>query len=213
MIAIIDYGLGNLASVSNAFTKLGIPTEISGDSLVLTKAKALVFPGVGAAGEGMKNLEKKGLTKVIKEEVKRGKPVLGICLGMQLLFDKSEEGNVNCLGLLKGQVKKFRKERKIPQIGWNQVAMQQFNNLTCLPTRQAIKQLFFSIRDKSFFYFVNSYYCQPAEKSIIAGETDYGEKFASIIVKNNIVATQFHPEKSGKAGFQLLKNWRNYYVD
>ncbi|MCJ7740127.1 imidazole glycerol phosphate synthase subunit HisH [Candidatus Microgenomates bacterium] len=198
MIAIIDYGLGNLASVSNAFTKLGIPTEISSDPLVLTKTKALIFPGVGAAGEGMKNLAKKGLTKVIQEEVKRGKPVLGICLGMQLLFDKSEEGNVNCLGLLKGQVKKFRKERKIPQIGWNQVTM---------------KKLFFNIPDKSFFYFVNSYYCLPAEKSIIVGETDYGEKFASIIVQNNIIATQFHPEKSGKVGFQLLKNWRNYYVD
>ncbi len=164
MIVIIDYGLGNLASVKNALDKLGIKNIISGDFSVIKKAKALILPGVGSAGQGMKNLKKTGLDKVITGEINKGKPFLGICLGMQLLFDSSEEGNVNCLGILKGKVLKFKKKRKIPQIGWNQI-----------------------IPDNNFFYFVNSYYCQPERLSIIAGESNYGEKFASVVVKNNII--------------------------
>lgn len=195
MIVIIDYGLGNLASITNALNKLGIQSRISGNPSVIKKAKALILPGVGAAGEGMKNLKVKGLDKIILQEIKKGKPLLGICLGMQLLFEKSEEGKIECLGVFKGMVKKFKKERKIPQIGWNNV----------LFTKK--QKLFQNIPDKSFFYFVNSFYCQPQDKSIITGTTEYGERFASIVIKDNVVGMQFHPEKSADSGLQLLKNF------
>ncbi|OGE64547.1 imidazole glycerol phosphate synthase, glutamine amidotransferase subunit [Candidatus Daviesbacteria bacterium RIFCSPLOWO2_02_FULL_36_7] len=196
MIVIIDYGLGNLASITNALNKLGIKSSISGNPSVIKKAAALILPGVGAAGEGMKNLKKKGLDKIILQEITKGKPLLGICLGMQLLFEKSEEGNVSCLGIFKGKVKKFKKERKIPQIGWNNVL---FANK---------QKLFQGIPDKSFFYFVNSFYCQPQDKSIIAGITEYGERFASIVIRNNVAGMQFHPEKSADSGLKLLKNFK-----
>lgn len=195
MIVIIDYGVGNLASVKNALDKLGIKNKISSDVSVIKKAEAMILPGVGAAGQGMKNLKKLSLDKVIIEEIEKEKPFLGICLGMQLLFEKSEEGDINCLGIYKGVVKKFKKKRKIPQIGWNNVV---FTNK---------QKLFQSISNKSFFYFINSYYCQPNDKSIIAGITEYGDKFTSIITKKNVVGVQFHPEKSGDLGLQLLKNF------
>ncbi|MBI3954844.1 imidazole glycerol phosphate synthase subunit HisH, partial [Candidatus Gottesmanbacteria bacterium] len=186
MIVIIDYDIGNTGSVVNALNKLGIPNQISSDPLVLKRAKGLILPGVGAAGQGMETLKKRKLDKVIIEEIKRGKPFLGICLGMQLLFETSEEGKVKCLGILKGKVKKFCQEKKVPQIGWNQVRIKNAE----LRTKN---KLFNKISDKSYFYFVNSFYCVPEDKSLIAGETEYGEKFASIIVKDNLVATQFHP--------------------
>ena len=194
MIVIIDYGLGNLASVTNALNKLGIKSKVSSDPNVIKKAKALILPGVGAAGQGMKNLREKGLDKVIVEEIKKGKPFLGICLGMQLLFESSEEGNVKCLGILKGFVKKFKIEKKIPQIGWNQVKA----------VRQT--QLLKGISD-DYFYYVNSYYCVPKDKEVIIGVTSYGEEFAGIVAKDNIFGVQFHPEKSGPAGFKLLENF------
>ena len=195
MIVIIDYGVGNLASVKNALDKLGAKSVISSDPEVIKKAKALILPGVGAAGQGMKNLKEKGLDKVVINEIKKGKPFLGICLGMQLLFEKSEEGNVKCLGILNGSVKKFRKMRKVPQIGWNQIDMKQKS------------VLFKDLKDRSYFYFVNSFYCLPKDKKVIAGLTDYGETFASIVVKDNVMGVQFHPEKSGPVGFKLLENF------
>jgi|SRR3989344_2319976 len=184
MIVVIDYGIGNVGSVVNALDKLGVESKISSDPRVIKKARGIILPGVGNAKQGMENLKKRKLDKVIIEEIKKGKPFLGICLGMQLLFDKSEEGNVKCLGVFKGTVKKFKKERKIPQIGWNNVSP-----------------------DNSFFYFVNSYYCVPSDEKIIVGTTTYGETFASVVRKDNIFGVQFHPEKSGKAGFALLKNF------
>ncbi len=199
MIVIIDYGVGNLASITNALNALGVENVISSDPLTLTKAQAIILPGVGAAGQGMKNLKKQGLDKIIIEEIKKGKPFLGICLGMQLLFEKSEEGNVKCLGIFKGVVKKFTKMRKIPQIGWNDVRIMN-NELRIMQ----------KIPNNSYFYFVNSYYCDPKDKTIVAGKTTYGETFASIVVKDNIVGVQFHPEKSGKIGFQLLKNFKRF---
>lgn len=201
MITIIDYGLGNLASIANALSKLEIPYEISSDIDMLKNAKALILPGVGAAGQGMENLKKRNLDKVIIREIQNGKPFLGICLGMQLLFEQSEEGNVSCLGIFGGVVKKFQKERKIPQIGWNNIEIQK------------LKNLFEGIPDKSYFYFINSYYCEPRDQSIILGKTTYGESFASIVVKNNIIGVQFHPEKSGEVGFTLLNNFFKYYVN
>lgn len=199
MIAIIDYGIGNLASITNALKRLKIESIITADPGQIKKAAGLILPGVGAAGEGMMNLQERKLDRAIITETKTGKPFLGICLGMQLLFERSQEGNVNCLGILKGTVKKFKKERKIPQIGWNEVRI--------MNKELGIKNLFKGIHDNSYFYFVNSYYCVPKDQSIITAETEYGEKFASVIVKNNIVATQFHPEKSGKIGLRLLNNF------
>jgi len=189
-ITIIDYGLGNLASVGNALKKLEIPYQISSDPDVLKKATALILPGVGSARQGMKNLKEKRLDTIITEEVENGKPILGICLGMQLLLSTSEEGNVPCLGLIKGKVKKFQTKLKIPQIGWNEIRIRKYA---------------LGIMDKSYMYFVNSYICVPENPSIIAATTDYDGKFCSAFVKNNIVGVQFHPEKSGDTGLQLLK--------
>ena len=195
MVTIIDYGLGNLASVANALKKLEIPFEISSDIRVLRNAKTLILPGVGAAGQGMENLKAQKMDEVITEQTKKGIPILGICLGMQLLFSSSEEGNVNCLGLIEGEVKKFDTTLKVPQIGWNQIESKNDSKL--------LK----GIKNNSYFYFVNSYYCDPKEESSIKGVTDYDVKFCSIVEKGNFYGVQFHPEKSGDVGLQLLKNF------
>lgn len=195
MITVIDYGLGNLASVANALNRLEIPFEISSDLYVIKNAKALILPGVGAAGQGMKNLKTLKMDQIIIEEAKKGTPFLGICLGMQLLFSSSEEGNVGCLGLVEGNVKKFDTNLKVPQIGWNQVEVK--NN----------SRLLEGIEDNSYFYFVNSYYCEPEDKKLAKGVTDYGSKFCSVLEKDNLYGVQFHPEKSGDVGLQLLKNF------
>ena len=199
MIAVIDYDIGNTGSVVNALDKLGVKSRISDDPEVIKKAQMIILPGVGAAKQGMENLKKKKLDKLIVDEIKKGKPFLGICLGMQLLFDESEEGDVKCLGIFKGKVKKFKKEKKIPQIGWNSIVITKPD------------KLFKGISDNSFYYFVNSYYCTPEDKSIIAGITTYGENFASVVTKDNVVGVQFHPEKSGKVGFQLINNFIQNY--
>jgi len=193
-ITIIDYGLGNLASVANALEKLKIPYEISGDIDVLKNAKALILPGVGAAGRGMENLKKRGIDQVIIEQAKKGTPILGICLGMQLLLSTSEEDNVDCLGLIEGKVKKFDTNLKVPQIGWNQVEIKN-------------SVLFNGIKNNRYFYFVNSYYCKPVDENLIKGVTEYGLRFCSVLEKDNLYGVQFHPEKSGDIGLQLLKNF------
>jgi len=154
----------------------------------------LILPGVGSATEGMKNLRKSGLNKVILKQIKLKKPILGICLGMQLLFFLSEEGNTECLNVIEGKVKRFNNKLKVPQIGWNQV-------------KQKPSKLFLGIKDKSYFYFVHSYYCQASEEKIIIGSTEYGINFTSAIEDKNIFGVQFHPEKSGENGLKLLKNF------
>lgn len=201
MIGVIDYDIGNLGSIGNALKKLKKDFFISGNPLELQKAKMLILPGVGSANEGMENIKLRKLDKFLFEQIKNSKPTLGFCLGMQLLFEESEEGNVTCLGIIKGKVKKFQKMKKIPQIGWNEVMLTNKENI-----------LFEGIPDNSHFYFVNSYYCEPVDKSIITGISNYGEDFPSIINFKNIMATQFHPEKSGEIGFNLIKNFmeKNY---
>lgn len=194
MIVVIDYDIGNLGSVINALDKLGVKSKISNNPKEIKKADALILPGVGAAGQGMKNLKKKGLDKVIVEQIKKEKPFLGICLGMQLLFESSEEGNVKCLGILKGSVKKFKKMKKIPQIGWNQVKVIKETKLL-------------EGMDDNYFYYVNSFYCSPKDKNVTVGITNYGEEFAGVVAKDNIFGVQFHPEKSGPVGFRLLENF------
>lgn len=196
MIGIIDYGLGNLTSVKNALDKIGVLNFISDDPVKLKSSAGLILPGVGAAGTGMKNLKSMKLDKLIVEQIKNGKPFLGTCLGMQLLFEFSEEDNTTCLGIIPGKVKKFTGKLKVPQIGWN--------NVRIVDNEARIVQ---DIENNSYFYFVNSYYCEPTDKSTILGETEYGVTFTSIIEKNNIFATQFHSEKSGDIGLKLLKNF------
>ena len=196
MIVIIDYGLGNLGSVKNALDKLGVDSMISKSINEIKNSDAIILPGVGSAKQGMKNLKAKGLDRFLINEIKKGKPFLGICLGMQLLFSESEEGDVKCLNIIEGKVKIFDNENlKVPQIGWNTVKQTAGN------------KLFKNIQKNSSFYFVNSYYCKPCDKSKVVGESEYGINFCSVLVKENIVATQFHPEKSGEIGQQFIKNW------
>ena len=200
VIAIIDYGAGNLTSVKLAFDTLKVKAEITSDLKKILAAERVVFPGVGAAGSAMKNLTALKLADVIREVVSRGTPFLGICLGTQIVFEQSEEdGGTRGLGLIPGAVKLFRPTSrfdKVPQMGWNSV-------------KQIRKSaLFADIEDNSEFYFVHSYYPAPADSSFVLGETDYaGVRFASVVGKDNLVATQFHPEKSGRVGLRLLRNF------
>lgn len=198
MITIIDYGLGNLTSVANALNQLSIPYRISDKSEDIQSSSALIFPGVGAAGEGMKNLKGRRLDQVIIDQVANGKPLLGICLGMQLLFSSSDEGNVGCLNIIKGKVKKFETKLKVPQIGWNQV------------NAGSKSKLLKGIGDENYFYFVHSYYCEPEDKQVITGTTNYDQTFCSVLEANNVFGVQFHPEKSGEAGLQLLQNFKDF---
>ena len=190
MIAIIDYGAGNLKSVKNALDYLNADSIITDKPEYIKKADKLILPGDGSFGYMMENLEKKGLVNPVKSFIKNGKPFLGICLGLQGLFEESEESpKVKGLSIFKGKVVKFRKG-KVPQIGWNKIFPQQKN-----------------IFKEDFMYFVNSYYVVPKDNSIIAAVTDYNGNFVSAIKSNNVTAMQFHPEKSGKAGIELIKGW------
>ncbi len=204
-LTIIDYGLGNLASVANALKKLRIPYLIADSISELQKSEALILPGVGSAGTGMKNLKSTGMDQVIIEKVMSGTPILGICLGMQIMMSFSEEGETECLDLIKGNVKKFRTKFKVPQIGWNKVGIQN--------SEFRIQNLFKNIENNSHFYFVNSYYCAPADDAVVAGVTRYGKKFCSAFAYENIYGVQFHPEKSGETGLKLLNNFYDIAVE
>ncbi|MET0958806.1 MAG: imidazole glycerol phosphate synthase subunit HisH [Psychrobacillus psychrotolerans] len=197
MIGIIDYGAGNLHSVLKAIKQLGYETKLvtkaSDHTDEITK---LILPGVGNAKVAMDVLDRTGLSDYLKGRVSEGIPLLGICLGMQLLLEKSEEGNVDCLGFLRGSVPEFTDEsEKIPHMGWNQVTDVQ-NHF-----------LFEDIPDETDFYFVHSYFAKPENREDILGETNYGIGFASVIGNSQVMGVQFHPEKSGKYGIQLLDNY------
>jgi len=202
MIAIIDYEGGNLTSVLRAVNHLGFDGKITRDPQVIDNADRLIFPGVGAAGASMDVLNKTGLTEIVKQQVlEKGKPFLAICIGIQILFDKSEEDNTECLGILSGEVKRFpASELKIPQIGWNQVKQVQSH------------PVFDGVPDNSDFYFVNSFYSAPSDSSVTIGETEYGIRFTSAVARDNIIATQFHLEKSGPVGLSMLKNFCQWTV-
>lgn len=195
-VAIIDYGVGNLRSVEKAFAATNCEAIVSGDENVLRAAERLVLPGVGAFGACMKALSGRGFDQLLREKVREGTPLLGVCVGMQLLFESSDEfGSTPGLGLLRGRVRRFSDELVVPHVGWNRVE------------QTAASPLFAEVDNRAFFYFVHSYYCEPVEKSVVAGETEYGVKYASVVAHKNICGVQFHPEKSQNAGLQLLKNF------
>jgi glutamine amidotransferase len=195
MIAIIDYGMGNLHSVQKAFEFVGADARISQKTGDILSADKVVLPGVGAMKPAMQRLEELGLVDAIKKVAQQKKPFLGICLGMQLLFQESEEGGkVKGLGILSGTVKKFTGV-KVPHIGWNRIKAAD----SC--------PLFSGLKAEPYFYFCHSYYCQPVDDSVIAAKTDYGVDFVSAVCGGNIMAVQFHPEKSQKLGLQVLTNF------
>lgn len=188
---IVDYEAGNLRSVANMLTFLEVPFEITSDKDTILKANKIIFPGQGHFAQAMNNLEKKGLIPVIRECCDKGIPFLGICIGLQILFEKSEEApNVKGLSILEGEVKRFTKG-KIPQIGWNKVVPTENN----------------SYITEDYFYYVNSFYVVPKDEKIISAYTDYNGKFCASVQKGNITAVQFHPEKSSQAGLTFFKNW------
>jgi glutamine amidotransferase len=195
VIAIVDYGMGNLKSVTNAFKSLDAGVVVTSDAKEIQKSHALVVPGVGAFGKCIDNLKKYGLFSVLKEQISEGKPYLGICLGMQILLEGSEESpGIDGLGVIQGQVVRFQGSMKIPHMGWN--------------SAKVVKPLkiFEGIPDESYFYFVHSFYPHPTE-DVAATITEYGVPFASSISKGNVFACQFHPEKSQHIGLQMLKNF------
>jgi glutamine amidotransferase len=197
MIAVINYGLGNLHSVQKAVAHVGGEALVTDDAQVILGADKVILPGVGAFADGMKGLESRRLIPLVQEVAAQGKPLLGICLGMQLLFEESEEqGRHLGLGLLPGEVVLFQKPGfKVPQIGWNQVEV-------CKPST-----LLNGIQDGDYFYFNHSYYCLPGDAGDVLTMTDYGTRFASAVARNMIFGVQFHPEKSQKTGLQILKNF------
>jgi len=191
MIQIIDYGAGNIKSVFNALEKLGFESKVVDSAEKLDVRCKTIFPGVGAAGSAMKQLQERGFVDVL---VNFDAPFLGICLGMQLLMDFSYEDEVECLGIISGMVREFPDRVKVPQIGWNRVVQCCGENL-----------LFKDVPDRSYFYFVNSYYVGAGVN--VVGSTNYGVNFASVVNRDNFYGVQFHPEKSGKVGLKLLNNF------
>jgi glutamine amidotransferase len=195
-VAIIDYGVGNLRSVEKAFAATGCDAVVSGDEVVLRSAERLVLPGVGAFAACMKALKERGFDRLVKERANEGTPLLGVCVGMQLLFEESEEfGSTPGLGLLKGSVRRFGADLVVPHVGWNRIHQ----------TRPHV--LFEGIEEGSFCYFVHSFYCQPAEQNNVVGETDYGRRYASVVAQRNVCGVQFHPEKSQDVGLRMLRNF------
>ena len=203
MIAIVDYKAGNLTSVRLALEHIGVACEVTNDPERIASADRVIFPGVGAAAEAMRNLQELKLLDPLKDAVASGRPFLGICLGTQVIFEHSEEdGGVDCIGLVPGAVKRFvtsDQSCKIPQMGWNTVEFAREH------------PVFEGIENKSEFYFVHSYYPDSSDAAYVVGETEYaGVRFASAVGMNNLVATQFHPERSGRIGLRLLENFSKW---
>ncbi|MFH1825157.1 MAG: imidazole glycerol phosphate synthase subunit HisH [Candidatus Firestonebacteria bacterium] len=199
-MAIVDYGLGNLMSVSKAFARFYKNVHITSSKKKILEAKAIVLPGVGSFRDAIRNIEKLGLIKPIISSINSGKPFFGICLGLQLLFSQSEENGTSYgLNIIKGVVRKFpaKINLKIPHIGWNRINMKKSNSL------------FNNIPNGSYVYFVHSYYGDPDIKDLVASDTLYGIRFPSTLIKDNIFAMQFHPEKSQKVGLTIIKNFLN----
>jgi len=203
MIAIIDYDAGNLTSVARALSHIGVENTVTNDIRKIERAERIVFPGVGAAGSAMQSLKRLGLDKALRDAFARGKPILGICLGSQIILSYSDENQTPCLGLMEGKVRNFFDEfqvngvsgLKIPHMGWNQIR------------RQTSHPVLDGLKDSDEFYFVHSFFPSPSDNELVLAATDYGIEFPSVIGSKNIIAMQFHPEKSGEPGLQILKNF------
>jgi glutamine amidotransferase len=196
MIAVIDYGAGNIRSIEKALEHVGATVQVTDDPAVVAEARAVVLPGVGSGGAAMARMSERGLDEAIRQATRQGKPFLGICLGMQLLADHHAEGEVNGLGLFRGEVRRIPHGPKIPHMGWNQV----------MPLTAGLP-IFVNIPSDAYFYFAHSYYVEPQDQRGVAGVTDYGSPYCSVIASEQVWGTQFHPEKSGVVGLQLLKNF------
>ena len=199
-IAIIDYGAGNLRSVQKAFEHLGYRADFASEPADLDGASAVVFPGQGASPHAMAALAAHGMADAVCDWIADGKPFFGVCLGLQLLLDRSAEGDTAGLGVVPGEVQRFGDGLKVPHMGWNSVALLRGH------------PVFDGIPEDSYFYFVHSYYAVPSDPSWRAGGTHYGVDFASVLAKDNVVATQFHPEKSSAVGLKLYDNFVKRFV-
>ena len=194
-IVIVDYGAGNLRSVEKAFERLGYPAVVSGEPDILLNADGVILPGVGSSGSAMAALEERGLVEPLVDKAEGGTPFFGVCLGLQLLMNGSDEDNRPCLGLFPGWVRRIPSGLKVPHMGWNRVHIKQEH------------PVFSGVDNDSYFYFVHSYYTDPTDDTLIVGTTDYGVKFCSVLASGNLIATQFHPEKSGEIGLKLYENF------
>lgn len=200
MVAIIDYGAGNLQSVKKALDFIGAKSIITADENEINAASHIILPGVGSFGDAMHSIREKGLEDVIKKSADGSKYFLGICLGLQLLFESSEESpGVDGLGIFKGKIVTIPKDNglKVPHIGWNSVSLKQTDGI------------FENLRDNSYFYFVHSYYLKDADEKVVAGTTEYGVPIQCAVQQGRVSATQFHPEKSSEAGLTILRNFVN----
>ena len=195
-LIVIDYGAGNLRSVAIALARLGFDPLITSEPEAVDNADIVILPGVGAAADTMSNLAQRRLVEPIRQYIASGRPFLGICMGLQVLLSVSEEGGEHpCLDILPGRVRRLPDGLKVPQMGWNRVR------------QSSSHPIFDGIPDGAFFYFVHSYYAHPEDPSVVIGETDYGVTFPAVVAKDNIVATQFHPEKSAESGLRLYENF------
>ena len=196
MIVVIDYGAGNLRSVVNAVNRWGYQVKITSIPREILTAQAVILPGVGAAADTMHSLEELGITDVIRQLIQQRRPLFAVCVGLQILLSGTEEGGWHeCLGLIPGKVRRLPHGLKIPHIGWNQVK------------QRLTHSIFEGIPDEANFYFVHSFYANPEDISVVAGTTDYGVSMCSMLIKDNLVATQFHPEKSGEHGLKMYANF------
>ena len=196
MLAIIDYGVGNLRSVYMAFRRIGIEAQVTADAREIARATAVVLPGVGAFGDAMANIHALGLEQTIRAAVRDDLPFLGICVGLQVLFEVSEEmGEHRGLGIFAGRVRRFQPGLTVPHMGWNQI-----HQVREIP-------LWRDLPDDSYAYFVHSYYVDPEDTAVVAATTDYGLDYASVVSRGNLTAIQFHPEKSQDVGERILRNF------
>jgi glutamine amidotransferase len=199
MIDVIDYRAGNSPSVVYALERLGMPCRLAAKPEQIAESQRLILPGVGAAKATLDSLHESDLVDALTQRVQRdGVPFLGICIGLQVLFEHSEEGSTECLGWLAGRVRRFPDGQRVPQIGWNEVRFARPHPLVS------------GLPDRGHFYFVNSYYADPANGADALGQTEYGVEFCSVVARDNVVATQFHAEKSGRLGLRLLTNFGNW---
>ncbi|MCS6802962.1 MAG: imidazole glycerol phosphate synthase subunit HisH [Chloroflexota bacterium] len=196
MIAVVNYGAGNLRSVAKALEKVGAPIVVTSDPSEVERADAVILPGVGAAADTMSGLREAGLVAPLRAAVKAGKPFFGVCIGLQVLLTVSDEnGGAACLDIVPGRVRRLPAGLKVPHMGWNEVVL------------KARHPLFDGIPNGSYFYFVHSYYADPDDPAVVLGETEYGIRFPAVLAAENLVATQFHPEKSGPLGLRLYENF------